>query len=322
MKKVEIGRTGIKVSELCLGTMYLGTKLNQSKSEGILDYYVDQGGNFIDTSNNYAFWMNNGVGDESECIIGGWLKRKNRDDIIIATKCGARPTFFDGDLANVQLEGLSQQTIITAVEDSLKRLKTDYIDILYGHVDFIEYPIEERLAAFSRLKKSGKIRAVGTSNTWAWRIEESNRYSRENHLIAYSCVQQKYSYLRPKYSADFWVQKLVNDELIEYCYHHRQVSLLAYSTLLSGLYANSDPIELPEEYNTEDNRYRMEVLGRIAEEIGCTKNQLILAWMMNHKTRIIPIISGSKPNQIQESIGACELYLSKDQLKTLFSAGQ
>ncbi len=321
MKKIELGSSGIQVSEMCLGTMYFGTKTDQKQSESILNTFLEHGGNFVDTSNNYAFWMENGVGDESENTIGNWIASQQRDKIILATKCGARPESFDGNLDSVQLEGLAHDTIIKAVEDSLKRLKTDYIDVLYGHIDFQEYPIEERLNAFQKLKEQGKIRAIGTSNTWTWRIEESNVLSKEKGLISYSCVQQKYSYLRPKYNADFWVQRLIDPEMMDYIKNRKGLTLLAYSTLLSGVYSDNKKVSIPDEYDTKDNEIRMATLDKVAKAIGCTKNQLVLAWMMQQDTKIIPLISGSRPSQIEESVKAADIALSEEQLNELNGAG-
>ena len=322
MNRVNLGNSGISVSQLCLGTMYFGTKLTTSESANLLDHFVNHGGNFIDTSNNYAFWMDNGVGDESDLAIGQWIKNSGRrDQIILATKCGARPVSFNGNLATIKLQGLSSKTIINAVDQSLKRLNTDYIDVLYGHIDFAEYPISERLEAFNTLVKSGKVRSTGTSNTYAWRIEESNQFCRQHNLIGYCCVQQKYSYLRPKQGVDFWVQKLINEELIDYCAAHDEVSLLAYSTLLSGLYSKGISAELPDEYDTEDNGKRMKTLIRVAEEVGRTNHQVVLSWIMNHKVKIIPVISGSKPHQITESINSCDVNLSKSLFDELCQAG-
>ena len=321
MRLVPLGSSGIQVSTICLGTMYLGTKLDQNQSEQILDTYLSSQGNFIDTANNYAFWMPEGTGDESEIVIGKWLKKKTRDKVILATKCGARPTYFDGDLDTMEIEGLSYDTIIKAVEDSLRRLQTDYVDVLYGHVDFMEYPVEERLKAFSLLKEQGKIRSVGTSNTWSWRIEESQNLSRNDNYMAYSCIQQKYSYLRPKYSADFWVQKLIDQQLMDYVNHREDLTLIAYSTLLSGLYSKNGPEDFPQEYQTKDNVKRWEVLVNTAEQLNCTLNQLVLAWMMCQSPRIIPIISGSKSSQIEECLKASEVSLTAEQLEVLNNAG-
>jgi aryl-alcohol dehydrogenase-like predicted oxidoreductase len=321
MEKIELGKSGILVSDICLGTMYFGTKIDQNKSFEILDYYVERTGNLIDTANNYAFWMENGVGSESEKVIGNWLKTQRRDEIVIVTKCGARPASFDGDLSAVELEGLSYEVIIRTVEESLSRLETDYIDVLYGHIDFQDYPIQERLEAFTRLKKQGKIRAIGTSNTWTWRVEESNHLSEEKGYLKYCCIQQKYSYLRPKYNADFWVQRLINEEMLDYVKNRNELSLLAYSVLLSGFYANFNEADFPSEYDTKDNRARLKILKEVSEELSCSANQLVLRWIMNQKTKIIPIISGSKVSQIEESIDSVNIKLTDEQIGKLNKAG-
>lgn len=322
MQQVKLKNTSVLVSEICLGTMYFGTKIGQAKSESILNYYCEAGGNFIDTANNYAFWMDNGIGDESETVIGNWIKKNNnRKEIILATKCGARPTKYDGNLENIKLEGLSYKAIINAVEKSLDRLQTDYIDVLYAHIDFADYPIEERLKAFALLKEQGKVRYTGISNTEAWRIEESQIYSTQNGLPLYSCVQQRFTYLRPKRNADFWVQKLITPGLINYVKQKDNISLLAYSTLLSGAYTKR-ALALPEEYNTTDNRKRLKVAHALATSKNCSLNQLVLAWMMQQEVKIIPLISGSKVAQIQESLGATSIHLSSEEMKQMNLAGE
>ena len=321
MKKVILGNTGQLVSELCLGTMYFGTKVDNLQSENILNHYCTAGGNFIDTSNNYSFWWEGGTGDESEELIGQWLKERKRDDLIIATKCGARPTAYHGDLESIQLDGLSYDTIIKSVEDSLKRLDTDYIDILYAHIDFHDYPIEERLIAFTKLQEQGKIRFAGTSNTEAWRVAQSQSISQVNNYLEYACVQQRFTYLRPKHSADIWLQKLLSDELINYAYDDKHLTLLAYSVLISGAYSKPDE-ELPKDYRTTDNMLRMALLRSLAEAKGCSLNQLVLSWIMHQKAKIIPIISGSKVAQIEESIAACNIVLNDHEINLMNKAGE
>ncbi len=321
MKHINLGNTGVQVSELCLGTMYFGTKTDQQQSEQLLNFFTDQGGNFIDTSNNYAFWMQGGTGDESEITLGNWLKKEGgRDRLVLATKCGARPVNYSGDLDSIQLEGLSYITIIKAVEASLKRLQTDYLDVLYGHVDFMKYPIEERLKAFTLLREQGKIRFTGTSNTMSWRLAESQLYSKEQSYITYSCVQQRYTFLRPKYKADFWVQKLLDKEMLAYGEFHPELTLVAYATLLSGFYGKKGAT-LPEEYNTEDNRLRLAALSEIANRKSYTLNQVVLAWIMAHSPRIIPIISGSQVAQLEESLSAVKCKLSKEDFDFLSNSG-
>ncbi len=321
MKQVFLGNTEMSVSELCLGTMYFGTKLNQAQSELMLDCFVDCGGNFIDTSNNYAFWMENGKGDESEEAIGRWLSSgRKREEIILATKCGGRPTIYKDNLDDIKLEGLSFNTILKTVEGSLKRLNTDYLDVLYSHIDFLEYPIDERLEAFTRLKKQGKVRCLGTSNTQAWRILESQNRSKELHLENYSVIQQKYSFLRPKYNADFWVQKLLNSEMLDLINNRDDLTITVYSTLLSGAYVNFDG-KLPNEYNTPDSIHRMATLKQMAEEKGIMVNQLVLAWIMHHTPKIIPLITGSKVDQLKESIESTGIELTKSEFVELSNSG-
>ena len=321
MKRVILGNTGQLISEMCLGTMYFGTKVNTSTSQKILDHYFNAGGNFIDTANNYSFWWEGGTGDESETLIGNWLKTKKRDNLVIASKCGARPTEYHGDLNTIQLDGLSYDTIIKSVEDSLARLGTDYIDILYAHIDFVDYPIEERLIAFTKLKEQGKIKFAGISNTESWRIEQSQALSKNKGYIEYSCVQQRFSYLRPKRSADLWYQRLINDEMINYSEAHPNMILLAYSTLLSGLYSKPEE-KLPEDYRTTDNRLRRALLNSLSEAKGCTQNQLVLSWIMHQKSKILPIISGSTVEQIEECLGGCLVKLNEHEINLLSNAGQ
>jgi len=321
MKRVTLGNTGQLISELCLGTMYFGTKILENTAHDILDYFFQEGGNFIDTSNNYSFWVENGTGDESEKVVGKWLKSKKREDVVIATKCGARPTAYHGNLDSIELDGLSYDTIIQSVEDSLTRLKTDYVDILYVHIDLPEFPVEERLMAFTKLKEQGKLRFSGISNTEAWRVEQSQNISRANNYISYSCIQQRYSYLRPKKSADFWYQRLLNDEMINYAKADKYITLVAYSTLLSGLYSKPEE-ELPEDYRTTDNMLRMALLKSLADAKGCTLNQLVLSWMKQQKAKIIPIITGSKIEQIKESLGASNIRLNEHEINLLNKAGQ
>ncbi|WP_208610211.1 aldo/keto reductase [Shouchella rhizosphaerae] len=163
MKQVLLGQTGVTVSELCLGCMNFGTKTEQVVSERLLDQYVDAGGSFLDTANNYAFWNEGGEGGESERLLGHWMKeRGNRSNLFLATKVGALPTVPGGGLSDG--EGLSKQSIERAIDQSLQRLRTDYIDLYYAHIDDIKTPLEETLEAFEKLVRLGKVRFIGCSN--------------------------------------------------------------------------------------------------------------------------------------------------------------
>jgi len=317
MKYLTLGKN-LRISNLCFGTMYFGTKTSKTDSFRLLDAFIHGGGNFIDTSNNYAFWMENGFGNESEEMIGQWLKaRGGRNNLMLATKVGARPR-RPGD-GPENLEGLSFDTIIEAVEGSLKRLQTDYIDLYYAHVDFLEYPLEERLEAFDRLFKEGKIREVGVSNLHPWRLEQSLQLSREHQWLESCCIQLKHSFLRPSYNADFWVQKQIDRSWLEFVSHHKGQQLIAYSPLLSGAYAGR---EWPEGYATRDNELRMQELTNVADELDITPNQLVLAWMLYSSPVIIPLISASSREQLEENMMASSVVLSDEIITTLNQAGE
>ena len=204
MKSTTLG--ALTISNMQLGAMYFGSKTPEKMSRSLLDRFVDAGGNFIDTSNNYSFWVEGGCGEESETVLGRWLKtRGRRDDLVIATKVGAKPSTPEAGLTDVQ--GLSPAVIEKNVDQSLARLGTDYIDLYYAHVDDRKTPLEETLAGFDRLIKAGKVREIACSNYVPWRIEEARQTSLcQRSMPAYVAVQARHSYFQPKFGADFGIQ--------------------------------------------------------------------------------------------------------------------
>ena len=296
--------------------MYFGSKIHQRAAFSLLDQYQAAGGNFIDTANNYAFWMKGATGGESEDMIGSWIRsRRNRDMVIVATKVGARPVHQGADMD--KLEGLSYHTIVEAAESSLKRLKTDYIDLYYAHVDWYDFPLEERLRAFDKLKQDGKVREIGASNIYPWRYERSQKLSKANTWPMYCCAQLRYSYLRPKYDADFWAQRVIWKEWLDYV-KHNDTCLVAYSPLLSGVHTQH---QIPEEYDTSDSRKRMTVITEMSEDLKVSVNQLVISWMIHEAPSIIPLIAASKPEQLKENLEAAQVMLTAEQVKTLNNAG-
>jgi aryl-alcohol dehydrogenase-like predicted oxidoreductase len=326
MKRNEFSKTGIDVSAMCLGCMYFGTKTDEKTSFQLLDQYFECGGNFLDTANNYAFWVNNGQGGESETLLGRWMKeRKNRDSIFLATKVGARPTVAGSGFG--MAEGLSAAAITDAVDQSLRRLDTDHIDLYYAHVDQRTTPLEETLEAFQRIIAQGKARYLGCSNMATWRIERARSISRFNRWEPYRCVQQWHSYLRPRHGtggidvpeAGFAYQTTATDELLEYARVHEDFSIVAYSSLMLGAYSRPDRL-LPEKYEGADTDERLRVLQQVAKEIRCTTNQLVLAWMLGSQSRIFPIIAASTTDQLRENLAALNLALTEGQISTLTNA--
>ncbi|MBN1220663.1 MAG: aldo/keto reductase [Anaerolineae bacterium] len=213
---------------------------------------------------------------------------------------------------------LSAQTIAQEIEGSLKRLGIDYIDLYYAHKDHRPDPLEETLEAFDRLVKAGKVRYIGASNMLAWRLERAKHLSRARGWAEYCCVQQRFSYLRPKPGADFGAQVSANDDLLDYCTQNNDITMLAYSPLLGGCYTRPDR-PIPEQYQSPDADARLAVLKMVAEDLGATLSQVIFAWMRQGTPTIIPLIAASTPKQMAENIGSLEVELGQEQLEVLTS---
>lgn len=318
MRKLTLGKSGPQVSALCLGCLNFGTNTDKRISYQLLDQYMDAGGSFLDTSNNYAFWNGDGIGGQSESLLGEWMKeRGNRNRIFLATKVGANPTVPNGGFS--AKEGLSKKAIHKAVDESLKRLQTDYIDLYYAHIDDWNVPLEETLGAFDELVKAGKVGAIGCSNHYTWRLEQARNISQARGFAAYQCIQQRYTYLRPRPGADFGVQLSVSDEMLKYIETHENIALLAYSPLLNGAYSRQDRT-IPSQYNGPETEARIAVLQQIAEETSATCNQVVLAWMLNNSPVAIPLIAASTPSQLQENLQALEVKLTQTQIERLNQA--
>jgi len=314
MRTVALGDTGERVSALCLGAMNFGTKLDEQGSFQLLDRYWEAGGRFIDTANNYAVWWG-GDGTESENVLGRWMRqRKNRSELFLATKVGFnRPPTGNG---------LSRAIIRQEIEGSLRRLGTDSIDLHYAHKDHRSDPLEETLAAFDELHRQGKVRLIGCSNHRAWRIQEARTLSRKNGWIAYCCVQQRHTYLRPVAGARFDPQLAVDEELLDYCAAHAaDFLLLGYSSTLGGAYSGRSDRPIPPQYRGPANEARLSTLSEVAREVGATPQQLVYAWMLHSTPLALPLVSAGSVQQLDENLGALEITLDVSQMKRLDEAG-
>jgi len=311
MKTVQLSQSGVEVSIYCLGAMYFGSRTDKTMSYRLLDQYVAAGGSFLDTANIYAWWVPGFKGTESETLLGEWLReRKNRAQMFIASKVGFGYQEVERSLRARQIE--------TECEGSLKCLGIDTIDLYYAHVDDRNTPQEETLEAFDRLVKAGKVRLIGASNFLAWRLEEARWISQTHGWAEYCCIQQRYSYVRPKPGASFDPQLAANDDLLDYC-RGRDLTLLAYSPLLGGAYARPDR-PFAEQYLGPDTDARLKVLKKVAQEVGATPNQIVLAWMVQSDPVVIPLVAASTPEQMQENLEALEIKLSAEQMAYLNEA--
>jgi aryl-alcohol dehydrogenase-like predicted oxidoreductase len=309
MRVVPLGEAGVQVSALCLGCMFFGTRVDERTSMRLLDRYMAAGGAFLDTANNYAFWIPGGRGGESEELLGRWMRsRGNRDRLFVATKVGGAPG-----------EDLSRDAIVAAVEQSLRRLQTDQIDLYYAHVDHRSVALAETLEAFAELVAAGKVRHIGCSNYAAWRVERARRISDATGLPRYCCVQQRHSYLRPRPGADFGNQLPADEGLLDFCSENPEVALLAYSPLLSGAYTVPGRA-IPAEYVRADTDARLRALHQVTQAVGASANQVVLAWLMATTPSAIPLIAASNETQLDENLGSLAVPLSDEQLALLDGA--
>lgn len=258
MKKIRLGKSNLEVSSLGLGCINFGSSTDEKTSFALMDTYLENGGNFLDTANNYAIWNEGSVGGESEKVIGNWIEnRVNRKDIILATKMGAFPK--DGtskDFSNMQ--GLGRATILEAVEKSLYNLKSDYIDLLYLHVDDYTTSQLETMSTLDELIKKGYVREIGCSNFQTWRLERARHICESNNLHFFCAIQQRYSYLAPALDWDFDTQVTADRGLEQYISFYRDITMVAHTPLLYGLY-NKGYIN-QEGYDTLTNRKKLEKL--------------------------------------------------------------
>jgi len=310
MEKIKLGK-GIEVAPACLGAMNFGTTADEKAAFAVLDAYVDMGGNFIDTSNNYAHWQ--GTGDESETLLGKWMKeRKNRDKLIIATKVG-----FD---RHGKGAGLKRGQIEYWIDESLRKLGTDHVDIYYAHTDDADTPIEETVEAFDRLVKDGKVRLLGASNFDTWRLDRSRRFADENGMESYSLLQQKYTYLFEKSSCAprYIFNEFAGRECLRYL-KHENMPLVAYSCLCGGGY--NRPERLPASYESGD---RLAFIRSMAEQKGVACSSLVVAYLANlHRAggpRVIPLFSSSSAEHFVQAFAGVDIALTDCELDALKKA--
>jgi aryl-alcohol dehydrogenase-like predicted oxidoreductase len=335
MKQIQLGNTQASVSQVCLGCMLMGSTIDPANSYGMLDRYMELGGNFLDTADCYAWWVGSGqfVGNESETLLGQWMKeRRNRDQIFLATKVGARilePEKMRNAAGEIQwqripaaYELLTPDAIRRGIEGSLRRLQTDHIDLYYAHIDDRATPLEDTLEMFNRLVEEGKVRYIACSNLRTWRLERARSISAAHGWASYVAIQQEYSYLRRKPGSNTGMDVHVDEELLDYL-RNNEVALLAYSPLLKGIY--DDPVKRQnyynwDKYNTEDSHVRLETLSRMARELGVSNSQLVIAWLLHRQPVTIPIVSASRMEQFEHNLGALKINLSPEQMEILDQA--
>jgi aryl-alcohol dehydrogenase-like predicted oxidoreductase len=315
VEKRALGQSGIRMAPLCLGGNVFGWTLDEAGSFRILDEFVGAGFDFIDTADVYSSWVPGHVGGESETIIGQWLhKRGNRDRVILATKVGW--------LMPPDHKGLSRANVIRAVEESLRRLQTDYIDLYQAHIDDADTPLEETLGAFGELLRQGKVRAIGASNYSAARLTQALDLAASGALPRYDSLQPLYNLCD---------RAVFEDELAPLCVQ-RGVGAITYFSLasgfLSGKYRSQQDLAgrargpRVEKYLNPRGMAILEALDAVAAVHASTPASVALAWLMARPGVAAPIASATSSAQLQAIIAAASLELDADSIRRLDQASR
>jgi aryl-alcohol dehydrogenase-like predicted oxidoreductase len=313
MEKRQLGRSNIRIAPLCFGGNVFGWTADRATSFRLLDAFVAAGFDFIDTADVYSRWVHGHEGGESEAIIGEWVaSRKNRASVVIATKVGSE--------MGPGMKGLEKQRIRDAVEASLRRLQTDYIDLYQSHYDDPETPVEETLETYSQLIAEGKVRVIGASNFTGERLEESLAASARLGLARYETFQPEYNLCeRERFEREF----------VPIC-AREGIGVIPYYSLaagfLTGKYRSEADLEgraraaRAGRYLNERGFRILDALDAAAKDLDATPAQIAIAWLMARPTIAAPIASATSPAQLEDLVAATRLALPPETMAMLDEA--
>ena len=313
MERRKLGRSGLETAPIVFGGNVFGWTADEAASFALLDAFVASGFNCIDTADVYSRWAPGHTGGESEIIIGKWLKRRGRrDDVVIATKVGS--DMGDGKT------GLAGGYIARAVEDSLRRLKTDYIDLYQEHFDDGKAPVAETMEAFGKLVKAGKVRAIGASNITPARLLESQRAAAAHGWPRYETLQPHYNLVeRAGYEKDY-----------EGLAAEHGLGVIPYWSLAAGFLTGKYRSEVDlsksprgggvKKYLDDRGHRVLAALDTVSSELGATQAQVALAWLIARPSIAAPIASATTVAQWHDIARAAELKLSAGSVKLLNDA--
>ncbi len=309
METVKLGRTGLKVSRLCMGTMQFGWSVGEVDSQRVLSAAFESGINFFDTADIYSKWAEGNPGGVSETYLGNWMKQNKipRDQVVLATKVRGEMGKGPND------QGLSRVHIMNAVEASLKRLQTDAIDLYQSHWTDDDTPIEETLRAYDDLIRQGKVRHIGASNIAAWELMQALWTSDKFNLARYDSLQPHYNLIE---RAEF------ERELRAVCLAYG-IAVIPYSPLaggfLTGKYRRdqaapeSKRAEGRKRVMTEKNFSLLDKMDSIAAAHSATVAQVALAWMLADPVITSPIIGATSVEQLNDNLGALDVKLGAEE---------
>jgi len=310
MKKRRLGKSDIEVAPLAFGGNVFGWTADEATSFRLLDGFVDAGFNLIDTADVYSVWVPGHHGGESETVIGNWLKRSGRrKDVVIATKVG--------NVMSPEKKGLSKAYILRAVEDSLRRLQTDAIDLYQSHVDDPATPVEETLEAYAELVRAGKVRAIGASNFTAERLTQSLAASKHRGYPSYVSLQPHYNLVE---RADF-------EANLEPVCVENGIGVIPYFALASGFLTGKYRSESDLSKSARGSRVKkylderglriLAALDEVAARLASTPASVALSWLMARPSITAPIASATNLEQLKDLIAAAELKLDRDSIELL-----
>jgi len=313
MEKRRLGNSALEVAPLTFGGNVFGWTADQAMSFRLLDGFLAAGFNFVDTADVYSRWHTGNRGGESEIIIGNWLKaRGNRDKVIIATKLGM-------DMGEGK-KGLSRAYMMTAVEDSLRRLQTDYIDLYQSHRDDPETPQEETLSAYQTLIQQGKIRVIGASNFAAPRLAEALEISKRLGLPRYETMQPQYSL----------VERTEFEGPLETLCLKEKIGVIGYYSLASGFLTGKYRSQADlgdrargarvQKYLNEKGMRVLAALDAVAAQHNAKPGQIALAWLIARPSVTAPIVSATNPEQLAEMVKAPSIKLSRAEIEQIDTA--
>jgi aryl-alcohol dehydrogenase-like predicted oxidoreductase len=316
MQLRNLGRSGLRVAPLCLGGNVFGWTADEAASFAVLDALIDAGLNFVDTADVYSVWVPGHRGGESETVIGNWLqRRRRREEIVIATKVGMQMA--------PDRKGLSAAYITQSVEDSLRRLQTDHIDLYFSHCDDSTVPLEETLGAYQKLIAAGKIRAIGASNYTAARLAQALEVSRKSGLPRYEVLQPQYNlYARSDYET----------ELEPLCVKEH-IGVVTYFALASGFLTGkyrtaADAAKsargkgIVEKFLNARGLKILAALDDVAERRRSSQASVALAWQIARPSITAPIASATSVEQLSELVAATRLDLDRSDIEQLNAASE
>jgi len=296
---------------IALGTMYFGTSVDRDTAFMLLDRFVELGGRWLDTADNYAFWRDpSGLGGQSERLIGAWLAARPgmRDHVWLSTKLGADPLEPNGWPDS--MEGLSQEAIRRAITGSLARLGTEHVELLWAHVEDRVTPLNEQVDALGALVADGVVGELGASNHATWRVERARARARLTHTAGYQALQLRHTLLQPVPFAPLpdGGHVVATPEALDYAAEHG-LPVWAYSSLLGGAYGRDDR-KLQEPYEHPVTARTLRAVDEVAARHDATRNQVVLAWLLGGTPAVTPIVGVSSVAQLDEILDARHLQLT------------